>query len=262
MDPAHLIIGFVVGFLIGLSGVGGGAILTPLLIFSGVLPMYAVGSSLVYASLTKSLGSVLHHRKDNIEFSTVKILLLGSVPASFLGILLLNYLKSKFSFQFLNAFISSLLAIILILVAIIYFSQIMGSGIKLKNPSKKKLILAGFIVGITVQLTSVGSGVLVTLFLLPILVPRKVVGTDVFHAFVLTSFAGMMQFGIGNVLPSLVLVLLIGSIPGVVIGVSLSSRIPIKPFHIILTFVIFFSGLLLLLKNFGFIMVTDFLQEK
>ncbi len=260
MDPAYLIIGFIVGFLIGLGGVGGGVVLTPLLIFTGVSPVYAVGSSLVYASLTKSLGSFLHYKKNNVDLSTVKILLIGSIPASFLGFLILKYLKSNFNIQYLNATVSILLAFVLILISLMLFSQIfLVEGIKLKNPSKMLLVLASFIVGITIQLTSVGSGVIITLFLLPFLIPRRVVGTSVFYAFILTGVAGLMHFSIGNVLPNLVLLLLSGSIPGIIIGVNFSTKIPTKPYYAILTLLIFFAGLILIHKNFVFLLeITNY----
>ncbi len=232
-----IISGSIVGFIVGLTGVGGGSLMTPLLLWFGINPATAVGTDLLYAAITKSSGVVAHQRNNNINWRIAGLLSLGSIPASLFALWLLTYFHTETQAQ--ETIIKQALGYVLLLTALaIFFKKQLLAYSQKSLISQKNLhpniynsltVLTGVVLGIMVSLTSIGAGALgtVALFMLyPLLTSRKLVGTEIAHAVPLTLIAGMGHASLGNVDWHLLVYLLIGSLPGVYIGGSLSGRIP------------------------------------
>ncbi len=238
MDGMYTLSGFLVGLIVGITGVGGGSLMTPLLVlFFGVSPATAVGTDLLYASLTKALGGWVHGRRGTVDWKVVGLLSLGSLPAAVLTIALLKYLA--LDEKAMRGLVTSVLSVALMLTA---------SALLLKSQIKKiarseggtidelhhrhvaaATIITGMIVGTLVTISSVGAGVLGTvalLFLYPRMQAVKVVGTDIAHAVPLTAVAGMGHLALGTVDLVLLGSLLLGSLPGIYIGSHLSAKVP------------------------------------
>jgi uncharacterized membrane protein YfcA len=238
MQWGAALLGLFVGFLIGLTGMGGGAMMTPLLLWTGwVGPTVAVGTDLVWNALTKMVGATVHYRKSNVNLPLVWRLALGSVPGALVGIYLLGLLKKSTSVEYVDHLIVRLLGGALIAVAVGIFFR---GYIRLRpeestrHATKENLAgwqvpVLGFVVGVLITFTSVGSGSLIITTLL-LLFPgerlNKLVGSDVFHAVIIVGVAALGHWRLGDVNLRLVSGLLLGSIPGVWLGSSISSRIP------------------------------------
>lgn len=254
MSVAIIIMGFMVGSLVGLTGVGGAALLTPILILLGINPSIAVGTDLAYNSITKFFGSMQHWKQKTINLTLVKYLAIGSIPSAILAVSILHLFDSFFHNQ--ELVIKHSLGYVLILVALAtLIKTFLKNKFKLTRLQLKPLyekrgltITIGAIVGFIVGLTSIGSGSLFAIAMLYLykMTPSELVGTDIAHAFLLVTSAGILHAGIGNVNYLLVLNLLIGSIPGVVLGSTLSSKLPTKPLRAILALMILISGLKLI----------------
>ncbi len=229
--------GLFVGLLVGLTGVGGGSLMTPLLIFLfHVNPAIAVGTDLLFAAITKASGIWVHSRKKNIEWPIVGLLALGSLPMAFVSLAIIENFKAET--ETLSTLIQLLLGVALVLTAIslILRRQLhrFGEKVKLLLPSwrqKRPLVtvLAGAMLGILVPITSVGAGALgaaILMFLYPSLPTRRVVGSDLAHAVPLTLIAGLGHLQIGTVDLALLLALLVGSLPGIYIGSHMSTVVP------------------------------------
>jgi len=230
------IAGLVVGFIVGMTGVGGGSLMTPILLWFGISPATAVGTDLLYAAITKASGVWVHGRNKNIDWKITGWLSLGSVPAAALTLWFLSTLHTDTSA--LNAVIKQGLAVVLILtaLAILFKTRLQafanrhaGDHYSLSDRSLNILtVLTGVVLGVMVTLTSIGAGALVTvaLFLLyPFLVTRRLVGTEIAHAVPLTLVAGLGHAGMGNMDWSLLGYLLLGSLPGIYLGSHLTGRI-------------------------------------
>jgi uncharacterized membrane protein YfcA len=236
MDGRYTLSGFLVGLIVGVTGVGGGSLMTPLLILLfGISPATAVGTDLLYASLTKTLGGWVHGRRGTVDWKVAGLLCLGSLPAAVVTIALLKYLA--LDKETLRSLVTGVLSVALLLTA---------SALLLKSRIKKfaqrrydtllhhrhlpaATIATGIIVGILVTISSVGAGVLGTvalLFLYPRMQAAKVVGTDIVHAVPLTAVAGMGHLALGTVDIVLLGSLLLGSLPGIYIGSHLSAKVP------------------------------------
>lgn len=246
--------GLFVGFLVGLTGVGGAALLTPFLILLGINPVVAVGTDFVYNSITKFFGSVQHFRQKTINLKLVKYLAIGSVPSAIIAVTLLMYFGGS---QYLQGEIIKLtLGYVLIFVAIATIMKtLFGDRYKKNSYIEKSLeqkipitIMLGALLGFIVGLTSVGSGSLFALAMLYLysLKASELVGTDIAHAFILVTVSGIFHIGLGNVDFMLVANLLIGSIPGVIIGSTLSAKVPVKPLRTIIGIIILMSGIKLI----------------
>ncbi|MCQ6279123.1 sulfite exporter TauE/SafE family protein [Bacillus sp. EB600] len=254
MSLGIIVMGFLVGSLVGLTGVGGAALLTPVLILMGIHPSIAVGTDLAYNSITKFFGSVQHWRQKTINFKLVKYLAIGSIPSAIIAVGLLHLFDSFFHNQ--ELILKHALGYVLILVAFTTLAKTFlknkfeWNRIQMKPLHEKRglTIAIGAIVGFIVGLTSIGSGSLFALAMLYFykMTPSELVGTDIAHAFLLVTSAGIIHAGIGNVDYMLVLNLLLGSIPGVVIGSTLSSKLPTKPLRAILAVMLLISGIKLL----------------
>ncbi|TFF42023.1 sulfite exporter TauE/SafE family protein [Pseudomonas sp. RIT623] len=230
------IAGLVVGFIVGMTGVGGGSLMTPILLWFGINPATAVGTDLLYAAITKASGVWVHGRNKNIDWKITGWLSLGSVPAAALTLWFLSTLHTDTSA--LNAIIKQGLAVVLILtaLAILFKSKLQafaskhaGDHYHLSDRTLNVLTVAtGIVLGVMVTLTSIGAGALgtVALFLLyPFLVTRRLVGTEIAHAVPLTLVAGLGHAGMGNMDWSLLGYLLLGSLPGIYLGSHLTGRI-------------------------------------
>ncbi len=230
------IAGLVVGFIVGMTGVGGGSLMTPILLWFGINPATAVGTDLLYAAITKASGVWVHGKQKNIDWAITGWLALGSVPAAAATLWFLSTLHTDTAA--LNAVIKQGLAVVLILtaLAILFKSKLQafaskhaGDRYHLSGRSLNTLtVITGVVLGVMVSLTSIGAGALgtVALFLLyPYLVTRRLVGTEIAHAVPLTLVAGLGHASMGNMDWSLLGYLLLGSLPGIYIGSHLTGRI-------------------------------------
>jgi uncharacterized membrane protein YfcA len=254
MSIGIIVMGLVIGFMVGLTGVGGAALLTPVLILMGISPSIAVGTDLVYNSITKLFGSFQHWRQKTINLQLVKYLAIGSVPSAICAVGILHLFDTFFHNQ--EVVIKHALGYVLILVALsTLIKTFMKNKLEWNNVQKKPLhekraltICIGALLGFIVGLTSIGSGSLFALVMIYLyrMSPSELVGTDIAHAFLLVTAAGMMHAGIGNVDYLLMFNLLIGSIPGVIFGSTLYSKLPAKPLRTIMAVMILISGIKLI----------------
>lgn len=254
MSIGITVMGLVVGFLVGMTGVGGAALLTPVLILIGIHPSIAVGTDLFYNSITKLFGVIQHWRQKTIDFKMVKFLALGSIPSAVFAIGALHYFESFYQNQ--EQIIKYALGYVLIFVSIAILirtfleKKLRPNRWQLKPLEEKKglTILIGMVFGFIVGLTSLGSGSLfaVAMIYLYRMKASELVGTDIAHAFFLVTVAGVLHAGLGSVDYMLVGNLLLGSIPGVLLGSTLSAKIPARPLRTIVATVILVSGLKLI----------------
>jgi uncharacterized protein len=249
-------IGVFVGFLVGLTGMGGGAMMTPLLLWTGwVAPTVAVGTDLVWNALTKTVGAAVHYQHRNVNLRLVWKLATGSIPGALLGLYLLAVLKKSSGIMFVDHLIVRLLGGALILVAIgIFFKGVIHRLLPAasersateKNLQGWQVPLLGFLVGALVSFTSVGSGSLIVttlLLLFPAERLNKLVGSDVFHGVLLVGVAALGHWRLGDVNLPLVGSLLLGSIPGVWLGSLISSRVPEGTLRPAVAALLFVTGL-------------------
>jgi uncharacterized protein len=227
-----ILVGFIVGILIGLSGVGGGVLLLPVLIFGLRVPaIVAVGSDALFNFFTKIPASLLHLKKGTVRGKVVVALACGSIPGSICGVKLLMHIRHLYG-DGVNNFIKSAIGLLLIIVPLLLlFQRRIEDKVAHRPPTMKGfagMALIGLFAGFLVGMTSVGSGsIIMMLLLLFYSFPPKVnVGTDILHAVILTGTTGLLHFRAGNVDPTLVLTLLIGSVPGGLIGSHLATRMP------------------------------------
>ncbi|WP_410499132.1 sulfite exporter TauE/SafE family protein [Chitinibacter sp. S2-10] len=231
-----VIAGLVVGFIVGMTGVGGGSLMTPILLYFGINPATAVGTDLLYAAITKAGGVHAHQKQKNIDWKITGWLALGSVPAAAVTLLVLHNLHADT--DALNRVIKQGLgfALLFTAVAIVFKKQMIafsqkhaGDAFHVAGPRLNSLtVLTGVILGAIVTLTSIGAGALgtVALFVLyPLLPTKRLVGTEIAHAVPLTLVAGLGHAGMGNMDWGLLGYLLAGSLPGIYLGSHLSGRI-------------------------------------
>lgn len=230
----YILAGASVGLAIGLTGVGGGSLMTPLLIFFGFPYSVAIGTDLLYAAITKAGGMLSHARQKTVEWRVVGFLALGSIPASLLTALLLNKIFTDSS-QYESILTHSLgVMLVLTAIVIIFRGKLQrDKPIQPVGPSKSTDIIvlcAGLFLGIFVTLSSVGAGAFgaaVLMVLYPHLKAIKIVGTDIAHAVPLTLIAGLGHlFILGNVDFLLLFGLLIGSLPAIQLATKVANRIP------------------------------------
>jgi uncharacterized membrane protein YfcA len=237
MDPLVIAFGLGVGILVGLTGIGGGSLMTPLLlIFIGTNPVVAVGTDIAYGAITKTLGGWRHWRSGTVDMGVSKWLAFGSVPAAVIGVVLIHYLHKNHAAGFdstLLWFVAAALAVtaIITLARALFMPALVARErhtVELHGRVKAGAVALGAVLGFILGVTSVGSGALIGLALILVfrLTPHRVVGTDVFHAAILLWAAGLAQLAVGNIDFGLMGTILIGSLPGVLIGERLSHRIP------------------------------------
>jgi uncharacterized membrane protein YfcA len=231
MDLLVVLFGLGVGILIGLTGIGGGSLMTPLLILVvGVQPIVAIGTDLAYGAITKTVGGWRHLRKGTVDLGVSKWLAFGSVPGAIAGVFLLERLNLDVTVV-LALVAGALMIVSLAVLARALFARAPRerTEVPLTARSKAGAVSIGLVLGLVLGLTSVGSGALIgpALILLFRLTPRRVVGTDVFHAAILLWAAGLAHWIGGNVDFALMGTILLGSVPGVWIGAALVDRVPV-----------------------------------
>jgi len=259
VDPLLIPFGFGVGFLVGMTGMGGGSLMTPLLILVfGTSPVTAVGSDITYAAATKTVGGWRHLRLRTVNLGLSFWLAIGSVPAAIAGVWVIEWLHDRYGND-LDDIVLTMLAIALIVVGVVvlvralFMSRAVNGereSFELTRRHKQAAVAIGASTGFVIGLTSAGSGTLIAVFLIAYyrMVPRNVVGTDVFHAAVLLWAAAVAHIVAGNVDFGLVAAILLGSIPGVWIGSHLSVRLPSGVLRTVLGAVMIAAALALLGK--------------
>jgi uncharacterized membrane protein YfcA len=275
VDYRISLVGLLIGFLVGLTGMGGGSLLAPIMIlFFRIPPVWAVGTDIAYSTVTKALGSVVHIRQKNVNFKVALWLACGSVPATLLSVGLVQYIRKHYG-AVVNGVILHALGFTLVLVAVLlilkpfilrYFDQKrmdkqkkealtgeISSTERSKNWEKRYrpivTAMVGAVVGFLVGLTSVGSGTLIIVsiaFLFPRLTSKELVGTDIFQAFMLLASGAIAYFVAGTINWPIVGMLLIGSLPGVYLGSKSSKFIPERYMRPVLATVLAISGLKLI----------------
>lgn len=245
--------GLIVGFIVGMTGIGGGSLMTPILLHFGISPTSAVGTDLLYAAITKAGGIHVHHKKNNIDWRITGWLALGSLPAALLTLWVLAY--SGLDKTTVNRVIKIALgyALLLTALALVFKTQLVAYShrkdfiLTRLNPRQQALatVITGFILGAVVTITSIGAGALgtVALFILyPLLPTVRLVGTEIAHAVPLTLVAGLGHASVGNVDWSLLISLLIGSLPGIYMGSHLANRVSDQWLRPALAVMLFYVG--------------------
>src|SRR5438552_2705627 len=235
IEPLYVASGFGVGLLVGMTGVGGGSLMTPLLILLfGIHPSTAVGTDLLYAAATKTGGSLMHGWSRSIHWPAVIRLACGSIPASVLTLVVMWQLDLNGTSERSLVNLVLCFALLLTAVSLIFRKSILEryrARLERVEPGTTAVatVLAGAVLGVLVSISSVGAGavgVTVLLLLYPRLPMATIVGSDIAHAVPLTLVAGLGHWALGAVDWSLMGVLLIGSLPGIVIGSYSALRVP------------------------------------
>ncbi len=263
INPLYSISGLIVGLLIGLTGVGGGSLMTPILVLVfRIHPATAVGTDLLYAAITKSVGTAIHGGKRTVDWRIVGLLALGSIPATLLTLWAIQtFGKSQEMSHMITRALGYALfvtALMLLLRGVIKrlaekrHEQAVAEHKPLHTGRRAFLtILTGLVLGFLVSLSSVGAGALgvtALILLYPQLPTVRIVGSDIAHAVPLTFLAGMGYFYLGKVDPNMLLALLIGSIPGIVAGSFLAPKMPEKVLRVVLAVVLTLVGWQLVTK--------------
>jgi uncharacterized membrane protein YfcA len=272
MDVRYSLVGLLIGLLIGLTGMGGGSLLTPILILIfRVPPVWAVGTDVTYSAVTKALGSVMHIRQKGVNFKLAFWLACGSIPATLLSVVLVQELRRRYE-SVVDGVVLHAIGGTLILVALLLLvkpwllrrieqrgrtaqkpAALASEGSEPASPKGRwrtyarpvVVALIGAFVGFLVGLTSVGSGTLIVVslaLLFPRLTSKELVGTDIFQAFMLLAAGAVGYISAGTVNWSVVGLLLFGSLPGVYLGSKLTQYIPEPYMRPVLAFVLFVSG--------------------
>ena len=235
INPLYSLSGLLVGLLVGQTGVGGGSLMTPLLILLfGIHPATAVGTDLLFAAITKSTGTLVHGLNKTVNWQVTGRLAMGSVPATGVTLFLVSHFDVPTDEK--SVLISMVLGVALILTAVSLMLRkqvlaIAGHHLRRLGPTRVRwlTILTGVVLGVLVSLSSVGAGALgvtALIFLYPEIPLAEIVGSDIAHAVPLTLCAGIGHWMLGSVDWGLLCSLLLGSIPGIIIGSFLSAHVP------------------------------------
>lgn len=260
MDPVIALFGLGVGVLIGLTGIGGGSLMTPLLLlFAGTPPVTAIGTDLAYGAITKTLGGAAHLRQRTVDMRLCWWLAAGSAPASLVGVWLIERLHAAYGAGFDTALLVCVALALLVtagatLLRTLFVPQAAArerEQVDMTPRRKAQAVAIGALLGLVLGLTSVGSGALIGLALILVfrLTPHRVVGTDVVHAAILLWVAGLAHLAAGNVDVALMINILAGSVPGVLIGTRLITRVPAAVLRPTLGCVLLAAGLGVLAKS-------------
>jgi uncharacterized protein len=236
MDPAIVFFGFGVGFLVGLTGMGGGSLMTPLLILLfGIKPVTAIGTDIFYAAITKTAGGWRHLKLKTVNVPLTWWMAAGSVPSAIAGVWALDQLKDRLGDDLDETVFAILAACLLVVGAItllrgLFLAKAIAEREDFELHTRHKIAAAGIgaTTGFVIGLSSAGSGTVIAIMLIAVfrLTPQRVVGTDVFHAAVLLWAAGLAHVVGGNVDFLLAGNILIGSVPGVILGSNMSVKWP------------------------------------
>src|SRR3954469_7651590 len=259
MDPLIVLFGFGVGILVGLTGVGGGSLMTPVLILVfGFKPVTAVGTDIAYGAITKTVGGWRHFRQHTVNQSLSTWMAFGSVPAAGLGVYGRDALERPPGEAFDNTVLTVVAAALMftglmVLARALFLQKLIARErevLELERRHKVGAVLLGVSVGFVLGVTSAGGGSLIAVGLIMLfrLAPRQVVGTDVFHAAILLWAAAIAHVVAGNVDWGLAGTILLGSLPGVWIGSHLITKVRVEALRMGLAIVLIGSGLGLLTK--------------
>lgn len=251
MDYLYFIVaGAAVGFTVGVTGVGGGSIMTPLLLAFGFPLHVAIGTDLLYAAVTKAGGAVSHGLRGNVDWRLALLLAMGSIPATVITVYLLHRFGTPDAYGVL---LSSVLGFMLICTSavVIFRSRLQRLAVgRVNNAPRWILPLFGLFLGVAVTLSSVGAGA-ITAALLLILYPAfrgvRIVGTDIAHAVPLTLVAGLGHWYLGHVDLVLLGCLLVGSLPAIAVGARFSNILPERVIQPMLAVILFAVGVKLAL---------------
>jgi len=260
MDPAIVLFGLGIGVLVGMTGMGGGSLMTPLLILIfGIQPTTAIGTDIVYSAITKTVGGWRHFKLGTVNMELVKWLSFGSVPAAVAGVALVSVVADHVGEDKLDALVYAVLGGTLLMVGIITLARALilrklideRDRFEVEKRHKVAAIVIGATTGFVIGITSAGSGTVIAILLIAVyrLAPKKVVGTDVFHAAILLWAAGLAHIVGGNVDFGLAGNILVGSIPGVIIGSALSDKAPQGFIRTALGLVLIGSGIVTIQKG-------------
>jgi uncharacterized membrane protein YfcA len=257
VDPLIVLFGFGVGILVGLTGMGGGSLMTPLLIVVfGVKPVTAVGTDLAYGAITKTLGGWRHLRLRTVDTGLSTWISIGSVPAAVGGVYVLNAIEDAYGSEFDDIMIAAVAAALLFTGTAVAIRALFAKQLIERErfaPTRRNKLAAitlGVFVGFVLGVTSAGSGTLIAIGLIVVfrLAPRQVVGTDVFQAAILLWAAAIAHIFSGNVDWGLAGTILLGSLPGVWLGSHLITKVRVEALRLGLAIVLIGSGLGLLTK--------------
>lgn len=240
---AYSIAGFVVGLLVGLTGVGGGSLMTPLLILLfGIHPATAVGTDLLHAAVTKTAGSAVHGLSRTIDWRLVRLLAAGSIPTAALTVAALGYLDIKSAAM--QELIDAVLAVALVVTAVtlLFRGKIVARysarlGVLAPKQVAALTVAVGAILGIIVSISSVGAGaigVTALVLLYPNLPTARIVGSDIAHAVPLTLAGGIGHWFLGSIDLQIFAWLILGSVPGILLGSYAASRVPERALRVVL----------------------------
>ncbi len=258
MDPAIIFFGFGVGFLVGLTGMGGGSLMTPLLILVfGIKPTTAIGTDIFYAAVTKTAGGWRHLKLKTVNMPLALWLAAGSVPSAIAGVWVLDLLERRLGDD-LDSTVFAILAGCLLVVGAITLLRSLFLADKIEERddfeihTRHKIAAVGIgaTTGFVIGLSSAGSGTVIAIMLITVfrLTPHRVVGTDVFHAAILLWAAGIAHIFSGNVDFGLAANILVGSVPGVILGSNLSVSWPQGLLRTALGVVLIAAGIAILEK--------------
>jgi uncharacterized membrane protein YfcA len=248
MHWEYTLLGLLAGVLVGLTGVGGGSLVTPVLALFGIPTASAVGTDLVFAAITKSCGTVVHRARRSVDWRIVGLLAAGSCPAAALTVAMLAFGDLHITGQLIKgtlalALILTGLSLCLDRERVAGFARRLGGRLRPLRPAST--VAAGGVLGVLVTLSSVGAGALGATFLTllyPRLDARRIAGTDIAHAVPLTLIAGFGHFRLGNVDGALLASLLVGSVPGIVLASLLAGRLPERTVRTVLALVLMAVG--------------------
>jgi len=251
---AIVLFGLGIGILVGMTGMGGGALMTPLLILVfGVSPTTAIGTDILYAAITKTVGAWRHFKLGTVNLGLVFWLAVGSVPSAIIGVQVVSMLQDRLGEDRLDSLVYAVLGGTLLMVGVITLGRALilartineRDDFKIERRHKVAAVIIGATTGFVIGVTSAGSGTVIAVLLIAVyrLTPKHVVGTDVFHAAIILWAAGIAHFGHGNVDLGLVGNILIGSIPGIIIGAALTEKVAQDKLRIALGVVLIASGI-------------------
>ncbi|HEX6665359.1 MAG TPA: sulfite exporter TauE/SafE family protein [Solirubrobacterales bacterium] len=260
MDPAIVLFGLGIGVLVGMTGMGGGSLMTPLLILIfGIQPTTAIGTDIFYSAVTKTVGGWRHFKMKTVNMELVKWLALGSVPAAVTGVVFVSLLQDRIGEDRLDELVYAVLGGTLLMVGVITLARALilrnlvdeRDRFEVERRHKVAAVVIGATTGFVIGITSAGSGTVIAILLIAVyrLAPKKVVGTDVFHAAILLWAAGIAHWVGGNVDFVLAGNILLGSVPGVVIGAALSGKAPQGFIRTALGVVLIGSGIVTIQKG-------------
>lgn len=264
MDPFfYILAGGIVGFVIGLTGVGGGSLMTPLLVLGfGIKPAVAVGTDLLYAAITKAGGVFFHQRQGTIHWKVAGLLALGSIPSSMVTIFYLEHLqRSRVDFE--NPMMLTLSVMLILTSIVVFMRNRLLSHLRFSLSRKHSVlaflvryrslitVLSGILLGVVVSLSSVGAGAIGSAILF-LLYPRKpaitIVGTDLAHAVLLTTIGGLGHLYIGTIDTALLGGLLVGGLPSIYAGSLIGKNMPDKVLRPLIGVILLGLGVILLYK--------------